>query len=134
MNGLFSRLEGPAHVLFRFVAGAMFMCHGLAKIFGVLGNTVPVGSQMWVGGLIELSAGLFIALGLLTRIAAFLAAGQMAVAYCQFHFKLQLAGLHWVPVINKGELALLYGVAFLWLATRGPGAWSLDRRFGIERP
>jgi putative oxidoreductase len=55
---------------------------------------------------------------------------MMAVAYFQFHWKLQTAGWKWVPVVNKGELAALYCFVFFAIATRGPGAASMDRRLG----
>lgn len=113
------------------VTGAMFCCHGIQKILGWLTTSaVPaVGSQKWVGGLIELVGGALIALGLFTRPLAFLAAGTMAVAYFQFHWKLQLADFKWLPIMNKGELAALYCFVFLFMAARGSGPLSLDRRF-----
>ena len=126
-----SRLEPTVYALLRFVSGAMFSCHGMQKIFGWLGgHPVPAGSQLWFGGIIELTAGILIAVGLFTRCAAFLAAGTMAVAYFQFHWRLQLAGQHWLPIINKGELAVLYCFVFLFILTHGGGALSLDRRRG----
>jgi putative oxidoreductase len=125
-----SRLENAAYALLRIVAGAMFSCHGMQKILGWFATSArpPVGSQIWVGGIIELSCGLLIALGLFTRPAAFLAAGTMAVAYFQFHWKLAFDAWKWLPIINKGELAALYCFLFLFIAARGAGAPSLDRR------
>ncbi len=126
-------LEPAAHALLRVVAGAMFAFHGVQKVFRVLtDHAPPVGSQLWLGGLIELTCGTAIALGLLTRWAALLASGTMAVAYVQFHWKLQLgAGL--LPAVNQGELAALYAVVFLLLAARGPGPVSLDGLRGRGR-
>jgi putative oxidoreductase len=126
-----SRFDGPAYAALRIVAGGMFCCHGMQKILGWL-TTSPgpaVGSQTWVGGLIELVGGVLIALGLCTRPFAFLASGTMAVAYFQYHWKLQLAGFKWLPIMNKGELAALYCFVFLFIAARGSGPASLDRRF-----
>jgi putative oxidoreductase len=116
--------------LLRMVAGTMFACHGMQKILGWLTTSArpAIGSQMWIGGMIELVGGVLIALGLFTRAAAFLASGTMAVAYFQFHWKLQLGQGKWLPVINKGELAALYCFVFLYICARGPGATSLDRR------
>jgi putative oxidoreductase len=112
--------------LVRIVAGLMFSFHGMQKILGVLSTFQPaVGSQLWIGGIIELTCGLLIAFGLLTRWAAFLASGTMAVAYTQFHWKLAL-GANFFPGVNKGELALLYAVLFLLVACRGGGRFSLD--------
>jgi putative oxidoreductase len=98
------------------------------KIFGVLTDHAPkVGTQLWWGGAIELVAGSLIALGLFTRWAAFVASGTMAVAYAQFHWKLRLDS-NFFPGINKGELALLYSLLFLYVACRGAGSYSLDAR------
>lgn len=122
-----SRFSGGAYALLRIVAGAMFAFHGAQKIFGVLTDHQPeVGSQLWIGGLIELVCGIAIALGLFTRWAAFLASGTMAVAYFQFHWKFQLDS-NFFPAVNEGELAVLYCFVFLYIACRGSGAWSRDR-------
>ena len=125
-----TRLEGAAYAALRIVAGAMFACHGMQKILGwfTTGARPAVGSQTWIGGLIELSCGLLIALGLLTRPAAFLASGTMAVAYFQFHWKLAFAGWKWLPIVNKGELAALYCFVLLFIAAHGAGLASLDGR------
>src|SRR5688500_12827896 len=89
-----------AYVLLRVVAGLMFAFHGVQKVFGVLtDHQPPVGSQLWIGGLIELVCGFAIALGLLTPLAAFLASGTMAVAYFQFHWKLA-GGAQFFPAVN----------------------------------
>jgi putative oxidoreductase len=126
-----SRLEGLAYAALRIVAGAMFSCHGMQKILGWFAASArpAVGSQAWIGGLIELACGVLIALGLFTRPAAFLASGTMAVAYIQFHWKLAFAAWKWLPIINKGELAALYCFLFLFIAARGAGVAALDRRF-----
>ncbi len=116
-----------AYALLRIVSGSMFAFHGLQKVFGVLGQTQPVGTQMWFGGVIELVAGLAIAIGLFTRCAAFLASGTMAVAYFQFHWRFQ-GGSQLLPGINKGELPVLYAWLFLFIACRGSGPWSVDER------
>ena len=117
-----------AYALLRIVAGLMFSFHGFQKILGVLTKVQPpVGTQLWFGGLIELVAGLAIAAGIFTTWAAFLASGEMAVAYVQFHWQLAV-GARFFPTVNQGELALLYSFVFLYIATRGVGKWSLDRR------
>jgi putative oxidoreductase len=125
-----SRFEAPTFAALRFVAGGMFCCHGMQQILGWLTTSAgpAVGSQTWIGGLIELVGGILIALGLFTRLAAFLASGTMAVAYVQFHWKLQLTGFKWLPIVNKGELAALYCFVFLFIAAHGAGPLSLDRR------
>lgn len=116
-----------AYALLRIVSGAMFTFHGVQKVFGVLtDHQPPVGSQLWIGGVIELVCGIAIALGFYTRLAAFLASGTMAVAYTQFHWKLQFDSAFF-PGVNKGELALLYCFVFLFIACKGAGVWSLER-------
>lgn len=121
-NKLSDRL-GPlserTYAMLRIVAGAMFMFHGVQKIFGVLSEfQPPVGSQLWIGGVLELVCGAAIALGFFTRWAALLASGMMAVAYMQFHWKFSF-GADFFPSINQGELALLYAFAFLYMAAKG---------------
>jgi len=117
-----------AFALLRIVAGLMFSFHGVQKIFGVLSEFhPPVGSQLWIGGVIELVTGLAIAAGAFTTWAAFLASGTMAVAYVQFHWKLN-GGAGFFPAVNKGELALLYSILFFFFACHGAGQWSVDGR------
>ncbi len=117
-----------AYALLRIVAGFMFAFHGMQKIFGVLSQMPqpPVGSQAWIGGIIELVGGLMIMAGFMTRLAAFICSGEMAVAYFQFHWKFQL-GSAFFPGINKGEMAVLYCFIFLFIACRGGVTWCLDR-------
>src|SRR4051812_19481 len=113
------RFQSLAGGVLRIVAGAMFACHGAQKILGVLttpGHQRAVGSQLWIGGIIELVGGTLIALGLFTRPAALLASGTMAVAYFQFHWKLALGGWKFLPIMNDGELAVLYCFVFLVFA------------------
>jgi putative oxidoreductase len=106
----------------------MFAFHGCQKILGVLSEfRPPAGSQLWVGGLIELFGGLAVALGVGTSPAAFLCSGEMAVAYFQFHWKLRFDA-NFFPAINKGELAVLYSFVFLLIACNGAGRWSLGRK------
>jgi putative oxidoreductase len=113
-----------AYALLRVVAGLMFAMHGTQKLFAFPpgGHQPPMGSLFWVGGLIELVAGLLIAIGLFTSWAAFLASGEMAVAYFMVHAK----DGFW-PIVNKGELAVLYCFVFLYMACRGGGRYSVGR-------
>jgi putative oxidoreductase len=116
------------YALLRVVAGLMFSFHGIQKLFGVLTAHQPaVGSQLWIGGVIELVTGVAIAIGFFTSCAAFVASGTMAVAYIQFHWKLA-GGSQLFPAVNQGELALLYSFVFLFIASRGAGPWSVDSR------
>src|SRR5262245_21217419 len=88
----------------RVVSGLMFAQHGAQKLFGVLeGKVQPVGSQLWIGAVIELVCGLLIAVNRYTFCAAFVASGTMAVAYTQFHWKLVFFDARFFPVVNKGE-------------------------------
>lgn len=117
-----ARFESFAYAAFRVVAGFLFLFHGLQKLFGMYGGTqVPLASQMGLAGVIELVGGTLIALGAFTWPVAFICSGEMAVAYFQAH---QPRGL-W-PIQNGGELAALYCFAFLFIATRGGGPYSVD--------
>ena len=117
-----------SYALMRIVTGFMFSFHGAQKVLGVLAKMQPpVGSQLWIGGIIELFGGLMVLLGVQTRVAAFLCSGMMAVAYIQFHWKFQ-AGSALFPTINKGELAVLYCFVFLLIACRGGIKWCLDKK------
>jgi putative oxidoreductase len=109
--------------IFRIIFGLLFMSHGLQKIFGLYGGT-PAEAPPFVvygAGGIELVAGALIAVGFFTRWAAFLASGTMAAAYWIGH---GLNAFH--PIVNHGELALLYCFAFLFIAAHGAGIWSVD--------
>jgi putative oxidoreductase len=121
-----------AYALLRLVSGALFCFHGVQKVFGVLTDQQPpVGSQIWIGGVLELVCGVAIALGLFTSLAAFLASGMMAVAYFQFHWKFQM-GAAFLPAVNQGELAVIYCFLFLYLACKGSGRLGLGG--GERRP
>lgn len=122
-----SKYSDQAYSLLRIVSGFMFAFHGVQKMFGAFGRSIPdIFSQIWFGGLIELVCGFLIMIGFQTRWAAFLSSGTMAVAYFQFHWKFQL-GEKLFPTMNRGELALLYSFVFLFIATFGPGLWSMDK-------
>ena len=132
---MLSRLLSPytelTYAAMRIVVGLLFSFHGAQKVFGVLSEyQPPVGSQLWIGGVIELVTGLLIAVGFLTAWAAFLASGTMAVAYIQFHWKFAFDELI-LPTINEGELAVVYAFVFLYIACRGAGKLSID---GMRSP
>ena len=117
-----------AYALLRIVAGTLFLFHGAQKLFGIFGAAQPpFGSQLWFAGVIEFVGGLLIMVGFGARIAAFVASGEMAVAYFQVHWKFQM-GSHAFPIVNQGELAVLYCFVFLLIAFKGGVKWSLDKR------
>jgi len=133
LGKILNPLSEPAYAILRFFTGAMFAFHGAQKLLGVLGAPKPeIGSQMWFGGLIELLCGTAIAVGFLTPWAAFLSSGTMAVAYLQFHWKLQFTSMIF-PALNQGELALVYSLLFLFIACKGAGLCSVDRRLQNAR-
>ncbi|GAA2432378.1 MULTISPECIES: DoxX family protein [Streptomyces] len=138
MSQISARLDqGRPYVLglFRIVVGLLFLCHGAASLFGVLGGaggtggTVPTGTWPgWYAAVIELVGGALVLVGLGTRAAAFIASGAMAYAYFKVH---QPMGLF--PLQNKGELSAMYCWSMLLLVFTGPGALSLDGLFSSSR-
>lgn len=118
------------YALLRIVAGLLFAMHGSQRLFGWPGNkpTVPIASQLGVAGVIEFVCGLMIALGLLASFAAFIACGEMAVAYFTMH-----APQGSLPILNGGELAVLYCFIFLYIAARGSGPLSVDANIRRRR-
>jgi putative oxidoreductase len=126
--------ETISYVALRIIAGLAFSVHGMQKVLGILTEKAQpeIASQMWFGGVIELVAGLMIALGVLTRVGALLASGTMAVAYIQFHWKFQFDD-KFFPTGNGGELALIYCFLFLFIAARGGDAVSVDRAMFRKR-
>jgi putative oxidoreductase len=122
------RYTEPIYALFRIIFGLLFASHGAQKLWGMFGGIDGKGSPLpssaglpYFSGWIELVAGLLIALGLFTGIAAFIASGTMAAAYFIAHAK----GGFW-PLVNQGEMAVLYCFAFLYMAARGSGRYSVD--------
>lgn len=113
----------------RIVAALVFVSLGAMKVFAFPagippnGGTAPFLSQIWIGGAIEVLGGALILLGLFTRPVAFVLAGEMAVAYFQFHFPQGF----W-PAINGGVAAVLYCFVWLYFSAAGAGPWSLDAR------
>ncbi len=129
MVRLLGRYSEPLYALMRLVVGLLFACHGAQKLFGVLGGQSQLANpKMIAAGVIELVGGGLVALGLWAAWAAFVASGQMAVAY----FTVHASGGFW-PVVNKGELAVLYCFVFLYIASRGSGSLSVDALAGKRR-
>ncbi len=112
----------------RMIAAFMFLLAGTSKLFAFpaatpQGASAPLLSQVGVGGLLEVVGGALLLIGLFTRPVAFVLAGEMAVAYFQFHFPKSF----W-PTVNQGVPAVLYCFVFLYLAAAGGGPWSIDSR------
>lgn len=123
MARLGSRLADPAYALMRLVVGLLFAQHGLQKLFGLLGGSrVAIVSQLGMAGIIELVAGVMVALGIFPRWAAFIACGEMAYAYFTRH----APNAFW-PIQNRGELAVLYCFIFLYIGARGAGRFAVTR-------
>jgi putative oxidoreductase len=122
------RLGEPVYALFRMVAGFLFMLHGVASLFGVLGGHRGSGQAVafavwpsWWAALIQFACGALVLSGLFTRVAATLASGSMAYAYFIVHQPQNL-----LPTLNGGELAAMFAWSFLLIVAVGPGVWSLD--------
>ena len=123
---MFDKLQRYApHILgiTRILFGIMMACHGAQKVLGAFGGMPPGVPAFikWGGGGIELVGGILLALGLFTRPVAFLLSGTMAAAYFMGH-----ASQGFWPIVNNGELAVIYCWLALYYAAAGPGAWSLD--------
>lgn len=118
-----SRWEPQVRALLRIVTGLLFLEHALSKFFAfpVPFPIHPLPPLLIAAGAIELVAGILVTLGLFTRLAAFIASGEMAVAYWMQH-----APKSFWPLANMGEAAILFCFIFLYLAAAGPGAWSID--------
>jgi putative oxidoreductase len=126
MEQVLGKFSPQIYALLRIVAGLLFAQHGAQKLFGALGGeAVQLGSLMGLAGVIELGGGLLIAVGLFGSLAAFVASGEMAAAYFMAH-----AGKGIFPIQNGGERAMLYCFLFLYIASRGSGAWSIDAARG----
>ena len=121
MKRILGRYEETFFTLLRIVVGFTFSCHGAQKLFGALGGAKADTPLMMLAGVIEFGGGLLILVGLFTGIAAFLASGEMAVAYFKAHAPHSL-----FPIVNHGELAVVYCFLFLYIAAHGAGRWSID--------
>jgi putative oxidoreductase len=128
-------LPGVTHSLLRAMTGALFMQHGLQKLFGLLvdpsrpwNGAPPAFSQFWFAGVLEVFGGFLIVIGMFTRPVAFLLAGEMAVAYFQAH-----APRAFFPVLNGGEHVVLFCFVFLHLFAVGAGPYSADAVWRARR-
>jgi putative oxidoreductase len=124
-----NRFGDIAYAVMRVVVGLLFACHGAGKLFGAFGKEAATSPLMITAGVIELVGGLLIALGLATRVAAFIASGMMAVTYFMAH-----APDGFWPIQNKGELAVVYCFVFLAIFALGGGRYSLDHAMRTTKP
>ena len=126
MRRLLGKYSEWIYAIMRVVVGLLFACHGAQKLFGLLGGEQQLSNPMMLaGGAIEFGGGLLVALGLWAGYAAFVASGEMAVGYFMVH-----ASRGFFPIVNKGELAVLYAFVFLYIASRGSGILSVDALIG----
>lgn len=118
-----TRYADAIYSLFRFMAGLLFIFHGTQKLFGLPGGKKPADlmSLSGLAGVIEVGGGAMIAAGFAAGYAAFIASGTMAVAYFMRH-----ADQGFFPILNRGELAVLYCFGFLLIAAVGSGRYSVD--------
>lgn len=109
----------------RIMTALLFLAHGLVKLFGFPEGAMPgqqeVLTLLGIAGVIEVVTGILILVGWFTRPAAFIASGEMAVAYWMFH-----GSKGFFPILNMGEGAILFCFIFLYLVFAGPGALSVD--------
>ena len=125
MNSL-NRFADPFYCIMRLVVGLMFACHGLDKIFGTFSpKAEALPPLMAFGGWVEIVCGFLVAFGLVTRLAALVASGEMAVAFFMVHAPRGL-----IPYVNKGELAVVYCFVFFYIFLRGSGSFSIDAMMG----
>jgi putative oxidoreductase len=126
MEGIVRRFSDIVYSMMRIIVGFLFACHGAQKLFGVLGGRKELHDlQGLAAGLIEFGAGVAVAIGIFTAIAAFVASGEMAVAY----FKAHAPHGFW-PILNHGELAVVYCFVFLYISMQGDGNLSFRRLAG----
>ena len=124
-----SKYERQIYAIFRLIAGFLFLWHGSQKLFGLppAGHEMPSYIILFAGP-IEFFGGLLIMIGLWTHWVAFICSGEMAFAYWSVH------GIHAIlPVMNGGELAIIYCFLFLFIASRGSGVFSLDHFLAKRR-
>lgn len=123
LDNLLDGREEQAYALLRIVTGFLFIWHGTQKLFNFPAEfPYPLNPLMYSAGAIETIGGVLVMIGLFTRPTAFICSGTMAAAYWMAHGMNSL-----LPIINRGELAALFCFAFLYIAVRGAGIWSVDK-------
>lgn len=120
MVSFMKQYENQTYALLRIVSGFAFLCHGAMKLMS-FAELPP--RMAYVAMPIELATGTLIMIGLFTSPAAFLASGMAAAAYWLGHF----SGENWLPILNRGDAAVLYAFLFLYIAAKGSGTWSVGK-------
>lgn len=131
-QGFFQEWSPRLLSILRIVTALLFMTHGSAKLFQMphqaMFDNLQLMSLIGVQGMLEFGGGLLLLIGLFSRPVAFILSGDMAVAYFMAHWP-----KGFLPLLNGGELAVLYCFVFLYLWIAGPGPWSIDARLGSSR-
>lgn len=125
--GFLDKLNAPLLSVLRIVSALLFIEHGTAKLLQfpateMFATAPPVGSLMWIAGVLEAGGGALLLLGLLTRPVAFVLSGMMAAAYWMAHAPQSI-----YPIQNQGDAAILFCFVFLYIAAAGGGPVSVDR-------
>lgn len=125
MNEFWDNWQSRVLALLRIITGFLFLWHGTQKLFGFpppsQSGQDSISGLLLIAGILEFVGGAFLILGLWTRWSAFILSGMMAVAYWMFFGAKSL-----LPIINGGEMAVLYCFVFFYLFFAGGGSWSLD--------
>ncbi len=128
MLSFLGKYTEQAYALMRIMTGFLFLFHGAGKLFGLFQDEPStLWTQAWIGGVIEFFGGVLVMIGWQTRLAAFICSGTMAVAYIQFHWKFQFSEAFF-PIVNHGEMAVLYCFVFLFIACKGAGRCGVEKR------
>jgi putative oxidoreductase len=131
MQRFLGRFEPVGHTLLRVVLAFLYFSHGPKWLWGAFGGRPPAPDllRFKVAGTLEIVLGILIAIGLFTSVAAFIASGEMAVAYFIAH--VPRGG--WMPIMNGGEITVALCFGFLYFAMKGAGPYSLDQLFWPKR-
>jgi putative oxidoreductase len=122
-----SKFADPVYCIMRVIVGLLYASHGGQKLMGFPGGGHGVSGLEFVAGIVELVCGLLITFGLFTRLAAFLASGEMAIAYFVFYVgAVELPAAKFFPIMNGGELPLVLCWVFFFTVFYGSGRWSID--------
>jgi putative oxidoreductase len=129
-----SKLADSVYCIMRVIIGLLYASHGGQKLLGFPGGGHGVSGLEFVAGIVELGCGLLITFGLFTRLAAFLASGEMAIAYFVFYVgAMELPAGKFFPIMNGGELPLVLCWVFFFMVFYGSGRWSVDAKIAKRR-